>query len=167
VYIEIRDPKVAEFFRNVLKEGQPADEIVRLLIEDPCKAKRALAVSKYEERISSVFADIISSLSAYIDYVVAKRVAEAVNVASDVVKNDSVEREYGNVVSCNGKHENRRKCLEDVMEDAGGCMKYSEIEKVYGKRLNSKLLEKWGFVRRGKGVWCLPKTSKNRKRAKA
>jgi len=157
VYVEISDSKVAEFFRTTLKEGQPADEIIRILIEDPCKARRILALSKYEERISALFADLISGLSAYIDYIVAKRVAETVDAASHIVKKFNDARLGGGAVPCSGSYEDRRKCLEKAMVESGGCMKYSEIERVYGSRLNSKILEKWGLVRRGKGIWCLPR----------
>jgi len=168
VYLEIRDPKVEEFFKSVLKEGQPADEALRILIEDPCRARRIVAASKYEERVAGVFEEFISNIAAYIEYVVAKRIAEAVAAASETTKattSGDGKSSKGGVAQCPGDYADRRKCLEAAMANAGGCMKFSEIEEVYGRRLNSKMLERWGFVRRGKGVWCIPEEVRPKRRA--
>jgi len=166
VYLEIRDPKVEEFFRNALKEGQPADEAVRILMEDPCRARRIVAVSKYEERVAGVFEELISSIAAYIEYVVAKRVAETVGAALETTKAvASGNGKKGHVAQCAGDYAERRKCLEAAMASVGGCMKFSEIEEIYGRKLNSKMLERWGFVRRGKGIWCIPEEVRPKRRA--
>ena len=42
-----------------------------------------------------------------------------------------------------------------ALERSGGCLPFREIERVYGRSLNSEMLRKRGLVRREKGIWCL------------
>jgi len=91
VYIEVKDPKVVEFFRSVLKDGQPADDVIRMLLENPCKAKRLIVLAKYESRLTSVLTELITNMAMYTEYVVAKRVATAVIAAKSVVDGANVK----------------------------------------------------------------------------
>jgi len=155
VYIEVKDPRVEEFFKRILKEGQPADDVIRTLLENPCAAKRLVTMRKYEERLASAFEGLIANIAMYVEYLVAKRVATAIGAAQKIV---NVRQGDNNAHDnqCDGDPDSRRGCVEEVMNGAGGCLKFSEIEKIYGRRLNSEILKRWGLVRREKGVWCLP-----------
>ena len=148
--IEIRDAKVAEFLRGLLRDGQPADDVVRMLLEDPCRAKVAALVAKHEGRIAAALAEFAERLREELIAYVERRLAEVA----------------GGQAACSGDAASRRRCLEEAMRRAGGCMKYADIERTYGRSLNSDLLKRWGFVRREWGVWCLPEAAGKEEKGK-
>lgn len=150
--IEIRDAKVAEFLRGLLRDGQSADEVVRMLLEDPCRAKVAALAAKYEGRIAAALAEFAERLREELTAYVERRLAEVAGA--------------GGQAACGGDVASRKRCLEEAVRRAGGCMKFADIERVYGRSLNSDLLKRWGFVRRERGVWCLPEAAEKEEKGK-
>ncbi|MEM1568647.1 MAG: hypothetical protein QXI84_09215 [Thermofilaceae archaeon] len=135
VLVEIRDRSLVERLKSLLpRPDAPLDVAIAHLLEQ-C-AKRG---DKARE-LGDVVADKVAARLEKALERLPDLVAEAVRNELEALTQPA--RGWDAVV--------------EAMKRSGGCLTFKQIERLYGKSINSEALRKRGLVSKKRGVWCLP-----------
>jgi hypothetical protein len=154
MHIEVRDPSLVERLRRLLpRPDAPFDDVIIKLLEQPCKLKireiveEVLATLNLEERVAKIVEGVVARNVSDLE----RRVARVVDRALREIIRQLQERG----LEVGGGWE---AVIREASKRPDGCLTFGEIRRYYGKNLNSVMLRKRGFVQKGRGLWCLPKS---------
>lgn len=141
MHIEVRDQSLVERLRRLLpRPDAPYDDVIRLLLEQPCKlrlidvAREAVNElvndKKFQDLVRKVVGDsLVEQLPEIFRELKPELLAEAYEGGWDAVIGQALKR-------------------------PDKCLTFSEIRKYYGKNLNSVMLRRRGFIQKERGIWC-------------